>query len=341
VEWRLGRAASHLDPEARSLRVGDGAAEPFDAVVIAAGVSAIRPRLHTADELEGVHVVRTMHDSIRLAQDLDAEPRHVVVVGGGFIGSEVASSCRARDLTVTLVESTDLPMGLAVGPEVATGMTRVMRDHGVDVRTGVRVTELRGHERVTEAVLSDGSVVRADVVVLAVGTRPNTSWLEGTGLTLDDGVVCDEAGMAAPGIYATGDAARFPNRRYGELRRIEHWDNAIRHAHHVAGSLFAEPASYEPVPWFWSDQFGRKLQVLGSARGYDEFRFVRGSQADDSFFGLYRRGTRVVAAASLNSSKAMLKARPLLDSNASWGDALAAFDVTDRAESANSLTTKS
>jgi NADPH-dependent 2,4-dienoyl-CoA reductase/sulfur reductase-like enzyme len=326
VEWRLGQAVTRLDAGARTLAVGDGPAEAFDAVVIATGVSAIRPRALAADELDGVHVVRTMADSVRLVHDLDDGPQHVVVVGGGFIGSEVASSCRARGVSVTLVEGAELPMALAVGPEVATGMTRIMREHGVDVRTGVQVSGLTGHGRVEAVVLGDGTTIAADVVVLAVGTRPNTSWLEGSGLTLDDGVVCDETGMAAPGVYATGDVARLPNSRYDELRRIEHWDNAIRHAHHVAESLFGTPAAYRPVPWFWSDQFGRKLQVLGSARTYDEFRFVKGTPDDNSFFGLYRRGRRLVAAASLSSSKAMLTVRPLLDRDASWDEALAAFD---------------
>jgi NADPH-dependent 2,4-dienoyl-CoA reductase/sulfur reductase-like enzyme len=217
-------------------------------------------------------------------------------------------------------------MQLALGAEVGTALGRRMCDHGVDVRTGTTVTALRGGDRVEEVVLADGTFLAADVVVVAVGVRPATEWLRGSGLTLDDGVVCDATGLAAPGIVAAGDVARWPLLRYGTVRRVEHWDNAIRQGRHAARRLLHGPVDYDPVPWFWSDQFGRKLQLIGVAAGYDELRIVAGSLTAEKFLGLYRRGGRLVAAVGLNSAKGIGTVRGLLERGAAWAEALSTMD---------------
>ncbi|MCW2494499.1 FAD-dependent oxidoreductase [Jatrophihabitans sp.] len=329
ADWRLGAPATRLDALRRELWVG-GAAERFDGIVIATGAAAIRPALPGGD-LAGIHVVRTLQDSVGLAADLRAAPGRVVVVGAGFIGAEVASTCRELGLAVTVVEGLAVPMELALGRTVGTAMARVQRDRGVDLRLGSTVIEVRGGPRVEQVVLSDGSVLAADVVVLAVGVRPETQWLEGSGLRLDGGVVCDETGLAAPGIVAAGDVCRWPNRRTGELRRVEHWDNAIRQGRHAARRLLHGPEVYAPVPWFWSDQFGVKLQLLGSARDTEEFRIVIGSIEAERFVGLYRRGDRLAAAVSLNSPRPMVACRVLFDRDASWDEAVAELAGTPMA----------
>jgi 3-phenylpropionate/trans-cinnamate dioxygenase ferredoxin reductase component len=332
AEWRLGAPATRLDAARRTLWAGNAAAEPFDGIILAVGASPVRPRLgHSGErELAGIHVVRTLDDSLALAAELRAGPRRVVIAGAGFVGSEVASTCRALGLPVTVVEGLSVPMERALGPEVGQAMARLQLDHGVDLRLGTTVTGVRGGHRVEQVVLADGSVVAADVLVLAVGVRPNTAWLTGSGLTIDDGVVCDETGLAAPGITAAGDVARWPNRRYGELRRVEHWDNAIRQGRHAARVLLHGPQVYEPVPWFWSDQFGAKLQLLGSPRPYDEFLLASGTFEAGKFVGFYRRGDRLVAAVSLNAARAMLTCRPLLEQNSTWAEALTAFGIAER-----------
>jgi 3-phenylpropionate/trans-cinnamate dioxygenase ferredoxin reductase component len=327
AEWRLGVPATRLDAGRRTLWAGDMVAEPFDGIIVATGASPLRPRLrHSGErELAGIHVVRTLDDSLALAAELRAGPRRVVIVGAGFVGAEVASTCRALGLPVTVIEGLSVPMERALGQETGLAMARLQLDHGVDLRLGTTVTGVRGGHRVEQVVLAGGAVLDADVLVLAVGVRPNTAWLTGSGLTIDDGVICDETGLAAPGIAAAGDVARWPNRRYGELRRVEHWDNAIRQGRHAARLLLHGPEVYEPVPWFWSDQFGAKLQLLGSPRPDDEFLLVSGTFAAGKFLGLYRRGDRLVAAVSMNAAKAMLACRPLLEQNSSWAEALAAL----------------
>jgi NADPH-dependent 2,4-dienoyl-CoA reductase/sulfur reductase-like enzyme len=330
--WRLGSPVTGLDALGRSLDVG-GATEPFDGIVIATGASPVRPRfVHEGERgLAGVHVVRTLDDCLGLAAELRASPGRVLVVGGGFIGAEVASTCRALGVAVTVVEALAAPMQRALGHQVGELLGEVQRDHGVDLRTGTTLLDLHGGDRVERAELSDGSSLAADVVVLAVGVRPATEWLADSGLTLDGGVVCDRTCLAAPGIVAAGDVALWPNERFGELRRVEHWDNAIRQGRHAARRLLAggDPAGhapYAPVPWVWSDQFGSKLQVVGSPAQHDELRMVSGSPADRRWVGLYRRDDRLVGVVALNSAPSIVRARRLLDQGSSWTDALAVLD---------------
>jgi 3-phenylpropionate/trans-cinnamate dioxygenase ferredoxin reductase component len=325
LDWRQGSPVSAFDARTRTLTTPRGD-ERFDGVVIATGAEPVWPRLEGAGpSLAGVHVVRTLADAERLAAELAAEPAHVVVLGAGFIGTEVASSCRQLDLRVTVIDRLAVPAAPVLGHEAGKAMTRLLRDHGVGLRLGQNVTGLRGSGRVEAVVMDDGAVLQADIVVLAAGVRPAVRWLEGSGLQVPDGVQCDESCLAAPGVVAAGDVARWPNRRYGRISRVEHWDNALRQARHAARTLMGEAAAYQPVPWFWSDQFGHKLQLAGDAAGYDEFLVVAGSTAGDRFCGLYRHGDRVVAAVTMNAVKPFLVARGLLERSATWAEALATF----------------
>jgi NADPH-dependent 2,4-dienoyl-CoA reductase/sulfur reductase-like enzyme len=337
AEWRLGSPVTRLDARRRSLEV-DGVVEQYDGIVIATGATPVRPRLGAA-QLAGVHVVRTLEDCLGLAADLRASPGRLLVVGGGFIGAEVASTARRLGVEVTTIEALAAPMQRALGQKVGGLLGRMQRDHGVDLRTGTTLMALSGGERVEHAVLSDGTSLAVDVVVLAVGARPATDWLDGSGLTLDGGVVCDPTCLAAPGVVAAGDVAVWPNRRYverdDEVRRVEHWDNAIRQARHAARRLLAgdDPAghaAYAPVPWVWSDQFGHKLQVVGSTVGHDEV--VLAHRRDDRWVALYRRGTALVAVAALSSAPLIVRARRLLDRDASWDEALETFTRDDDRE---------
>lgn len=324
ADWRIGVAVTGLDAAAVTVEA-DGATEAFDGIVIATGSAALRPDL--AGDLAGVHVLRTLDDSLALAKDLHAVPGRVLIVGGGFIGAEVASTCRALGLRVTVVEGLAAPMERALGHEVGGMLATVQRDHGVDLRLGTTVLGVEGGARVERARLSDGTVLDVDVMVLAVGARPGTGWLDGSGLTVDGGVVCDETCLAAPGVVVAGDAAVWPNRRFGEVRRVEHWDNAIRQGRHAAARLLAgdDPAGhvpYDPVPWVWSDQFGGKLQVVGSPSSYDEFRLVAGSVGSGRFTGMYRRDDRLVAVVAWNSARSIVKAKGLLQKGVSWSEAM-------------------
>jgi 3-phenylpropionate/trans-cinnamate dioxygenase ferredoxin reductase component len=331
AEWRLGCTATGLDVSKRTLTIDDGEPEPFDGIVLATGADARRSHFlgEGGGELEGIHVLRTLDDALALERDLSAAPERVLVVGAGFIGAEVTSTCRSRGLDVTVVEGLSAPLEGTLGHPVGQVLGQLQRDHGVDLRLGVSVVDVHGAQRVEAVQLSDGGRVRADVLVLAIGVTPATAWLEHSGLTIDRGVLCDETCLAAPGIVAAGDVARWPNRRFAEVRRVEHWDNAIRQGRHAARRLLAgdDPAGwapYDPVPWFWSDQFGSKLQLVGSARGFDELRIVSGSLESQRFVGLYRRDDMLIGAVSVNSVKAFLRYRILIERSATWSEAVAA-----------------
>jgi NADPH-dependent 2,4-dienoyl-CoA reductase/sulfur reductase-like enzyme len=201
------------------------------------------------------------------------------------------------------------------------------RDHGVDLRTGVTVTDVYGERRVAGVSLSDGSRVDADLVVVGVGVIPNSDWLDGSGLALHNGIVCDGSGRAAPGVYAAGDVARIENSWSGDSPRIEHWTNAVEQAAHVATNLLAgsdAATTFSSVPYFWSDQFDRKIQFVGRARPHDEVVVVDGSVAGRQLTALYRHGDRVVGCLAVNQPRALIKYRRLLAAHASWDAAVAA-----------------
>jgi NADPH-dependent 2,4-dienoyl-CoA reductase/sulfur reductase-like enzyme len=329
VDWRLGVRATGLDPAARTVTLADGLALGYDGLVIATGAT---PRMLPGGDFAGIHTLRTLDDCLAIREALDANPRRVVVVGAGFIGSEVAATCRGRGLDVTVVEALPVPLERAVGLEIGALTAEIHREQGVDVRLGVGVDRFEGDDRVERVHLADGTHVDADVVVVGVGVRPMTDWLEGSGLALEDGVVCDATGLAAPGIVAAGDVARWPSTRFGRSVRVEHWDNAIAMGDHAAARLLAElgdrgaadpPPVYDPVPWFWSDQYDRKIQLAGLAAGADEMQVIDGSLAERRFAAIYRGGDRIVGVLAMNRPRLVVTYRPLIERGATWAEALA------------------
>ena len=324
LDMRLGVRATSLDLRARRVSLADGTFAEYDRLIVATGarvrtLAGMVPRA-------GLFVLRGLDDAVALRQELVKAPR-VAIVGAGFIGLEVAASCRARGVQVTVIESLPVPLSPALGPAFCEMVAAMHRDHGVDLRTGVSVTDVFGGSRVAGVALSDGARIDADVVVVGIGVTPKTEWLEGSGLTLDNGIVCNGCGEAAPGVYAAGDVARVANRWHGDSPRIEHWTNAVEQGVHAAENALAGPASstsFSSVPYFWSDQYDRKIQFVGRARPHDEMVIVDGSHAERRFTALYRRGDRVVACIAVNQPRALIKFKKLLANEASWESALAA-----------------
>jgi len=328
LDLRLGVPATSLDLRGRRVTLADGTWADYDRLIIATGarvrtLPGIAPR-------PGLLVLRTLDDAVALREALTTATR-VAVVGMGFIGLEVAAACRSRGVGVVAIESLPVPLAPIVGPTLGETLLAMHADHGVEVRTGVTVTGIYGEPRVAGVALSDGSRVDADVVVVGIGVVPNTEWLESSGLPLDNGVVCNGSGEAAPGVYAAGDVARMANVWYGEAPRIEHWTNAVEQGVHVAeqmlGSADAAP-SFSSVPYFWSDQYDRKIQFVGRARPHDEMVVVDGSTAERRLTALYRRGDRVVACLTVNQPRALIKYRKLLASHPSWDTALSDISAT-------------
>lgn len=297
AEVRTGVRAVRLDVAARSVELDHGEPVTYDGLVIATG--ATPRRIPGADALAGVHELRTIDDSLALRAELELASS-IVVVGAGFIGCEVASSSRALGLDVTIVDLLPLPLApLGAG---AGEIVRALHEaNGVALRLGTGVAGFDGDDRVRGVRLSDGTTVEADVVVVGIGVVPNTGWLEGSGLELADGVVCDESCLALGGddrIVAVGDVARWDHPRHGSSR-IEHWTNAGEQAAHAAKALVhgADAAgTFGPVPYFWSDQFGTKLQFVGTCRDDDDFELVEGSVDDGRWVGAYGRDGTTVAA---------------------------------------------
>jgi NADPH-dependent 2,4-dienoyl-CoA reductase/sulfur reductase-like enzyme len=322
AEWRLGTAATALDLAGRSVLAG-AARIPYDALVIASGAS---PRRLAGPPLEGVHVLRTLEDAVAIRRGFDSGAR-LVVVGAGFIGGEVAATARSRGLEVTLVEALPAPLERQLGAEMGAEVMALHRDHGVDVRVGVGVAALEGAGRVERVRLADGSAVPADLVVVGVGVAPATRWLEGSGLRVADGVVCDERLRAsAPGVFAAGDVARWTHPGYGEALRIEHWTNATEQADAAVASLLAGEGPcppFAPVPYFWSDEYDVKLQLAGRTAPGDELRVVDGSVAERRFVALYGRAGRLSAVLGWNRPRLVMQYRRLLRDGASFEQALA------------------
>ena len=323
VTKHLSDPAAALDASTRRVALASGVELDVDGVVITTGA-----RTRTIDtDLQGVHTLRTHGDAEAIAEAFNGEPNRVAVVGGGFIGAEVAATARGRGIDVTLIEMSDTPFQRVLGAEVGGVIADLHRDQGVDLRTGVGCAGFQGGGGSIEAVeLTDGSTVEADLVVVGIGVIPNTEWLEGSGLVLDDGVPCDETLLAAPGVVAAGDVVNWPNPRFGEMMRVEHWDNAVTSGQHAARRLLHGDAAgvYDPVPWFWSDQYDRKLQLAGRTTNYDSFQLVEGDYASRRFAVLYGRDSQFCAVLGMNRPRHVMKYRQLLTAGASWDEALAA-----------------
>jgi 3-phenylpropionate/trans-cinnamate dioxygenase ferredoxin reductase component len=308
VAFRPGARATGLDPDRRILRVG-AYEVPYDELVIATGVRArtvpgIRP-------LAGVHACRTRDDAVALRADAVAG-RRALVVGAGILGSEIAAGLVKRGLRVVLVGR---------GPRLAFGRTGTLlsdriadahRAHGVDVRLSTGVVGLSGADRVTGAVLSDGTRVPADLVVVAAGSIPNTEWI-GAALAVSDGVVCDASGRAAPHVHAIGDVARWADA--AGSARVEHQQNAIEQARAVADAIVLGRPASAPTPFFWSELYGSRVQAYGRFDGRP-LEIVAGSVEDGRFVAADVRDGRVHGAVGWNLPRAFRDARLRIDADA-------------------------
>jgi NADPH-dependent 2,4-dienoyl-CoA reductase/sulfur reductase-like enzyme len=332
IEHLAGTPATSLDAELRRVVLADGTVLDADAVVVATGAA---PRwLPGTEGARGVHVVRTIDDSVALRDEFDRldDGAGVIVIGGGFIGAEVASTAAARGLRPTILEALDVPLSPVVGDEVGGWLVELHRRAGVEVRAGVGVERI---EAATDSsgpvvVLASGERLVAGVVVVGIGVRPATTWLADAGLEVDDGVVVDEALFAADGVTAIGDLARFTwVRSSGRSQvRIEHWEVTTQLARHAAASLLAGRANAQPVslvPYFWSDQHGRKLQVLGHPSGSDEATQVAGSLEEARFTFLYHRGGRLTGVLGVASPRNVMRCRELVELERPVDEALELF----------------
>lgn len=338
IDLVLGEPASGLDSGAREVLIGDRRI-PYDGLVIATGARA--RVLPGADGVAGVHALRTLDDAGAVRTALDAGAR-TVVVGAGFIGSEVASAARKRGLSTTIVEAQGTPLVRAIGAEMGTALSALHAAHGTDLRCGVGVDGVESADgRVTGVRLTDGTTVPADLVVAGIGAVPETGWLEGSGVELDNGVVADATlATALPGVYAAGDVVRWRNPLFddgsaGGLMRIEHWTSAAEQGAVAARNALAPGAAahYETVPYFWSDWYASRIQFVGVPAA-DEVTVVSGSVEEQKFVALYRTGDRLTGALTLDRRADVMKYRVQIGRRTSWDEALAFAEKRNAAAAA-------
>ncbi len=340
VDQLLGVRAVSLNSSTRTVGLEDGTEIAADGVVIATG--SYPRELPGTNALETVQALRTLDDSIRLSERVKqvGDGCRLVVVGAGFIGSEVASTCAAIGCRVTVVEALEVPLSSALGPEVGSVVASLHELFGVDLRTGVGVKEIvestdstdgSGGRSRARVLLSDETSLTADVVVVGIGVLPSTDWLEGSGLELDNGVLCDASLFAADRIVAAGDVARWRWQRPlapvadATPVRIEHWQVAAEARVAAARSLIAgrtSAASFDPVPYFWSDQYGVRIQMLGRPSPDDDLAVVAGSLKERKFVALYGKSGRLNAAVSIGKPRELMAFRPLLAGGTSFHDAM-------------------
>ncbi|MFZ2177883.1 MAG: FAD-dependent oxidoreductase [Rhodococcus sp. (in: high G+C Gram-positive bacteria)] len=322
VELALGAPATGLDTAQRAVTIRGGRQIRYDALVIATGAEA--RRLPGTEHLAGVHTLRTLEDAVAVREALDARAR-VVVIGAGFIGSEVASGAHKRGLRPTIVEALPTPLMRAVGRQMGAALGSLHTSHGTDLRCGIGVRALEGDGKVERVILADGTVIPADLVVVGIGASPTVGWLEGSGLILDDGVVCDEnLFTGVEGVYAAGDVARWHNPVFGRLMRLEHWTSAAEQGATAARNALnpAEAKPYSTVPYFWSDWYDVRIQFVGSSQAEKVVVTDGDLGTGKRVVALYREGDRFVGALTVNGQTEIMKYRGLIAKGSSWEEAL-------------------
>ncbi|QBD78569.1 FAD-dependent oxidoreductase [Ktedonosporobacter rubrisoli] len=340
AQWLLGVPASKLDIPNRQVYLADGRKVEFDRLLIATGTRA-RPWPDPQEAaLDGVFTIRTRDDTANLRKRLQAGPKRVLIIGAGFIGSEVASVCRDLGLAVTVVERGPTPLSGALGQAAGSVAARLQRHYGVDLRCNVTAMTLEGDDngRLRRVQLSDGDILDIDIAVVALGSIRNTEWLEGAGLAADRrGVVCDAAcraftadGMVTDDIFVAGDVARWPHPLYdGDLIAVEHWGNAVDQARAAAHNMVCAPSArraHNHLPSFWSNQFGVNIKLIGLPTIADEIAVTQGLVPELHFVAVYGRKGRIVAAIAVNSPRWLPAYQRMIEARADFPPKLHASD---------------
>jgi NADPH-dependent 2,4-dienoyl-CoA reductase/sulfur reductase-like enzyme len=340
IDERLGVRAVELDLEAKRVRLADGQVLEFDRVLIATGTQARQWPNPPETALDGVMVLRTSDDAARLRQRLVAGPRRVLIIGGGFTGCEIASDCCEMGLAVTLAERGPAPLAGALGGVIGGVAADLQRDHGVDLRCGVTVTQLEGDARgrLRRAHLSDGTTLDVDVAVAALGAVRDVGWLRDAGLAATSaGLACDPgcraydvSGLVRDDVFVAGDVGRFPHPLYDyRFISLEHWGNAIAQAQIAAHNMLCDPSdrwAHLALPVFWSSQFGVNVKAVGLATFADELVIAQGSVAARRFVAVYGHEGRVVAAVGFDQAKWLDFYARMIDSAAQFPPAFRTFD---------------
>lgn len=314
IELRTATPARAIDRAARAVVLADDTRLPYDVLVLATGARPRRLPAAIGGALAGVHLMRTLADADALAPELEPG-RRVLVVGGGWIGLEAAAVCASRGLSVTVVELAPRILARVACAETAAAVRALHEAHGVEIREGTALERLEGDERVEAAVLAGGERLAADLVIVGIGVTPETSLAEAAGLAIDNGVAVDSCCRTSdPAILAVGDCASFPWR--GRRIRLESVQNAVDQGEHAARVILGATEPYDPVPWFWSDQYDTRLQIAGLGEGHDRI-IRRPGQREGSLSHWYFRGDTLLAVDALGDPRAFMQGRRWLEAGVS------------------------
>ena len=296
IDLQLGTAATQIDREASEVLAADGTRHRYDALLIATGAE---PRTLPGQDMDGVYALRSKADSDALSAALQTA-RRATVIGAGWIGSEVASAARRLNTAVTIIEPLDVPLQRVLGPQVGAVFADLHRDNGVDLRTGVGLSSLRGSGAVEAVALTDGTTLETDLVIVGIGVVPRTSLAEEAGLAVDNGILTDATLRTEdPKIFAAGDVARAEHPLYGTRIRVEHWANALNQGATAGRNLLGKGEIYDRLPYFYSDQYDVGLEYVGYATQWDDVVF-RGNVSKREFIAFWVRNQHVVAAMNCN-----------------------------------------
>ncbi len=317
MEMRLGTRVASISPAGHSLTLENGETVSYDRLMIATGGRARPLRVPGAD-LDGVHLLRAISDTIAIRKGISQGSRFFVV-GGGWIGLEVAAAARKQGAEVTLVEALDQLCGRALTPEFAARLLKIHQGHGVDIRLNTSIDHFEGDGSVARAVLSDGNAVECATAVIGIGLIANTELADAAGLQVDNGIVVDELGRTSdPDIFAAGDVTNHPNALLGRRIRLESWENAQNQAIAAAKSMLDKGAAYTEVPWFWSDQYDINIQLAGLPVDCDQ-TVLRGDPDAPEFIEFYLKDGRIDGAAAMNNprdlrfTKRLIQAQKIVD----------------------------
>ena len=318
VQLRLGTRASGLDAAACEVFLDDGDSVEYDGLIIATGSSTRRLPM---PEGAGVLELRTLRDATMLHERL-VTGTHLVVIGAGFIGLEVAATAVERGMEVSVVEIATNPLTRVLGEETGAWFRDYHVARGVNFFCARSVVEIDPQQTGTRLLLSDGTRLAADVVVAGVGVTPAVEWLSGSGVDVADGVVCDSAlRTSAPNVVAAGDVVRWPHPLFGETMRLEQWLNAVEQGAHAAATLLGEPEPFAAVPYFWSDQFEARVRFVGRADGADAVHVRRADEG--SMVTLFARDGLLRGALCINAPRDLARWRAAITQRCAWDDALA------------------
>ena len=310
IELHLGTEATAIDSSSNTVTLANGESLHYDKLLLATGSRIKRLPIPGAD-LEGVHYLRTIDDSRAIVQSMNGASR-VVIVGAGFIGSEVAAVCKTAGLEVTVLEIQHQPMSHILGEEMGAIYANLHNNRGVNLRLSEGIAEIHGSSRAEQVITDKGNAINCDFVVIGVGITPDTALAESAGLDVDKGILSDQYCQTSNSdIFAAGDVANWFHPGLGRRLRVEHWDNALNQGAAAAKSMLGAPEPYSPTLYFWSDQYDLNIQYLGHAAEWDEIA-VRGNPADEKFTAFYLKNGSVHGALIVNNFRDIRPTRTLI-----------------------------